>query len=288
MANSLSRIPSRMTKRRSMRSGLCLGLAPGLVVVTIATLFVTGRPGLRADGIDKTRPGSDPGGGAAVQPTESSPTELGESCEAGDVAACVNLAVAYDKGSAVETDKAQAASLYARACELGEPFSCTRAAAMYDGDGEMPGGPDRSGALRRLSVPLYQKACDQERASACVNLAEMYASGRGIERDSTRALELRARACSLDAGSCFDLANAYYRGEGTPKDLGKAAESFKAACDHGSAPACFLLARIVEQDPESEGGQKAALSLYERACSAGFEPACRDAKRLEHEPEDRQ
>jgi TPR repeat protein len=263
--------------------------APGaraiiLLLVTFAVLRATAEPtGRRGRGhgadltVQESAAQRDPG----AKPAEDSPAEMARKCEAGDVIACVNLAVACDKGSGMKIDKTRAASLYARACELGEPFSCTRGAGLYDDGREMPADRERARGLLKLSVPLYEKACDKLDALACANLADMYANGRGVERDFKRALELRTRSCSVDPQSCLALGNAYYRGEGIPQDLQRAAKFFGKACDGGSPAACFLLASMTERGIEGQGDPKAAVVLYQRACGLGFEPACRDERRLE-------
>lgn len=266
-----------------------LGLCGRVIILSVAMATVTGplsasvrhgEPGMREHGPNATALQDARQRESAVQPAEDSPAELVRNCEAGDVPACVNLAGAFDKGAGVKVDKVRAAALYARACELGEPFSCTRAAGMYQDGGEVPTEPERARMLHELSVPLYEKACARENASACVNLARMYANGHGVERDGQRAIELRTRACSSDSASCFDLANAYYHGDGIPQDLERAAEFFDKACNRGNPAACFLLAGLTERDVGGRGGPKAAIGLYKRACASGFEPACREERRL--------
>jgi TPR repeat protein len=237
-------------------------------------------PRAHEHGADGALPWSVSKSDSNAQSADSRPVDMDRTCETGDVVACVNLAVACERGSGMKVDKVRAASLYARACELGEPFSCTRAASMYEDNRGRP-DPERARDLRKLSVPLYQKACSLQNAPACANLADMYAGGRGVERDVARALELRTLACSVDPQSCFDLGNAYYRGEGVAQDLSKAVKFFGKACDHGDQAACFGLAGLTERNVVGEGGAVAALPLYKRACDLGFKPACREVRRVE-------
>jgi TPR repeat protein len=211
--------------------------------------------------------------------TSDDPVELATACDDGDVIACVNLAVKYDKGMGIAPDRARAAARHERACALGEPSSCSRAADLY-ADSGMPGDVDRAARLRALSIPLYEQHCAEDKGVACDALAYAYSRGDGVKKDVPRAIELRTRACAQDPTHCFSLGNMYYRGEDVPRDLEKAAELFTKAC-HGNHPAaCFLLAEMTER--RNDGRQRcAAMPLYAKACEGGLRLACDGRTRLE-------
>ena len=46
-------------------------------------------------------------------------------------------------------------------------------------------------------VMFLQRACNEGRAAACMNLAKMFETGRGVAQDEARALNLTRRACEL-------------------------------------------------------------------------------------------
>lgn len=54
------------------------------------------------------------------------------------------------------------------------------------------------------AAKLFQKACDQDEALGCTNLAVLYDKGEAVAVDHARAVGLLTRACDLgNLQSCF-------------------------------------------------------------------------------------
>lgn len=89
-----------------------------------------------------------------------------------------------------------------------------------------------------------ERACLDERplnVHACERLGELYAAGRGVERDLDRAVVFYDRACfELDAGlACARAAKKLYAGDdGVEKSSRAALPYFKQGCDRWKLPIC--------------------------------------------------
>ena len=68
---------------------------------------------------------------AACHPGNQEAKRLRESCDAGDAAACNQLAIRVQKGQYVLRDVQHAATLYDRACEGGVATGCASLGVMY-------------------------------------------------------------------------------------------------------------------------------------------------------------
>jgi TPR repeat protein len=87
-------------------------------------------------------------------------------CDAGDAAACDQLAGRYNNGQGVPRDLARAVPLYQRACDGGIDGACLRLGVMYEmGYGVAP-DPARA-------AQIYRTLCDKGVATGCSNLRTM-------------------------------------------------------------------------------------------------------------------
>jgi hypothetical protein len=137
-----------------------------------------------------------------------------------------------------------------------------------------------------------------------------------LSQKHAKAISLcQARCDTGDAGVCLAIADLHLAGAADgAKDATSAASYFEKACDKGSDEACFrgsealrrtdkgradgLLEKGCREEPKTEfalkschglgaaraGGQsvedqKAALALFERACSRGHAPSCSEKRR---------
>ena len=91
----------------------------------------------------------------------------------------------------------------------------------------------------------YEKACDNGDAGACVDLGYMYGTGKGVEQDSTRAMELYEKGCEGgNAVGCANLGWMYYRGRGLAPDRSRARALLEKACALGNQWGCDRLGEI--------------------------------------------
>ncbi len=120
-----------------------------------------------------------------------------------------------------------------------------------DGPGD-PGRPGPGGGTLSEGGPRAQSI-----------LADCLQTGRGIQADPVRAVELYQKAAEGDyVPAICDLGLCYESGEGVEADPVQAAELYRRAADQGYAPAqcnlgvCYLSAIGVEKDegPGPGGG----------------------------------
>ena len=120
----------------------------------------------------------------------------------------------------------------------------------------------------------YQKAAEQNYAPALNNLARLYADGRGVKQDVTKAIELWTKAA--EAGNVtarFNLGLQYGAGIGVKKDARKAAQYLLQAAESGLPEAQFAIAGYYRDGTGVPKDMDAARQWYDRAAAAGFEPA---------------
>ena len=88
-----------------------------------------------------------------------------------------------------------------------------------------------SGDHKKL-VEVYDKACNEGKASGCYNLAVLYSEGTGnVAKDSAKAVKLYEKACSADfATACYNLGLIYADGIVVKQDFAKAKELYEKSC----------------------------------------------------------
>ncbi|WP_334082433.1 tetratricopeptide repeat protein, partial [Helicobacter typhlonius] len=77
----------------------------------------------------------------------------------------------------------------------------------------------------------------------------MYAYGRGVMTDYTKAVELYTQACNMDNRvGCYNLGLLYDEGyKGVRQDYFKARELYAKSCDMGNGSACFSLGLLYSE-----------------------------------------
>jgi len=113
-----------------------------------------------------------------------------KACDAGDLAGCNQLGVAYQRGDGTEPDEGVALGIFTRACSAGHAEACSNEGALLER--ALP--PDANVSPVRVA---YARACDGGAALGCSNLGALHAVGRGMPRDLELALWYFDRACQL-------------------------------------------------------------------------------------------
>ena len=121
---------------------------------------------------------------------------------------------------------------------------------------------------------LYKLAADRGFALAQVDLGRLYESGKGVPQSWPEA----ARLFTLAADRGYPLAQValarlYESGRGVQQSWTEAARLFKLAADQGDAPAQFELGRLYEDGRGVPRSWTQALRLYTLAADQGNEPA---------------
>ncbi|MCB9658531.1 MAG: sel1 repeat family protein [Sandaracinaceae bacterium] len=94
------------------------------------------------------------------------------------------------------------------------------------------------------SARYFGLACDEHDWEGCSALASLLEEGGpGLPRDTSRAVDLRARACAGGfGGACHDLALMYLNGIGVRTDNDRAREYFSHGCGRDYGDSCFAMA----------------------------------------------
>jgi len=109
-----------------------------------------------------------------------------KSCDAGLAEGCFDLGWAEAKGVAGSPDRDTARRYYGLACDKEYGPACNNLAHLRIEANDIEG-----------AVAKFQAGCDDGDASSCVNLADLYDSGKHKVKDAHAASELRRRACVL-------------------------------------------------------------------------------------------
>ncbi|HSO06457.1 MAG TPA: tetratricopeptide repeat protein [Pelomicrobium sp.] len=117
---------------------------------------------------------------------------------------------------------------------------------------------------------LLTAAADAGDARAAWTLGDMYARGRGVALEPSRALAWKERAAQLgDPAAQFIVGQMYARGNGAPKDLVKARSWLERAAARGHPNAQLALAELLV-DKDGAASRKEATAWLERAAAAGL------------------
>ena len=137
-----------------------------------------------------------------------------------------------------------------------------------------PVRPDASNITVEEKSPL-ETACLNGNANACNDLGVKYATGEGVARNHSRAMELYRKACDIgSAVGCGNLAFFYRNGEGSPQDDAQAAAYFKRACNGGYASGCTDLGYMYEKGHGVSKDEKMAVDYYRKGCDGGNAIGC--------------
>jgi len=178
------------------------------------------------------------------------------------------------------------------ACDRGDGARCLAL-------GERTTDPVRAGAA-------YQHGCTAGNDGACLKLATVEITGRGMAQDIAGGIALEDRLCTKHfVDACTNLASAYLSGAFVARDLVRGARLLRAACDGGDDLGCNTLQTLIVQHvlPDDAGGalevcedarparctllgaryfsgtgvavdRPRARELFDRACAAHYANAC--------------
>ena len=125
------------------------------------------------------------------------------------------------------------------------------------------------------AVELWQQAAERHHWKAMLNLANAYAQGEGVERDSERAVQIVEQAMNLGIPSAYDVMGSYsMEGRGVKQSADRAYAFWQLAADKGSASAmAYLGPKLlgVYDNPNAGfwGNRKEGLKMLECALAQG-------------------
>jgi len=85
---------------------------------------------------------------------------------------------------------------------------------------------------------------------------------------------LNLRCMTGDLQRCRVLADMYATGRGVERNLGRAAELYRKVCDAGVGEICNTLGEIYDEVPGFEVSPQEIASLYDRACTLNSAAGC--------------
>ncbi|HHL4080601.1 MULTISPECIES: tetratricopeptide repeat protein [Burkholderia] len=125
------------------------------------------------------------------------------------------------------------------------------------------------------AVDLWTKAAERKHWKAMLNLANAYAQGEGVERDSEHAVQITEQAMKLGIPAAYDLMGTYYmNGMGVKPDASRAYAFWQLAADMGSPSSMAYLGGKMDalyDDPKAGfwGNRKISLQMLECAVAQG-------------------
>lgn len=189
-------------------------------------------------------------------------------CEAGDAGSCATLAVIHREGQGGAKDWAKAAELGQRACDKDVILGCrVAAAAKLGGEGVKK---DKAGG-----IALLERACQAGDGMGCVELGIARLADKQLAGDAQYAFR---RACygGGEHAGCAWLGTLYADGKGGMTRSPKLAASFfEKGCKEGSHLACTGLGVLLASGKGVAKDAARAKQLFEAACNAGHQPACK-------------
>jgi hypothetical protein len=115
---------------------------------------------------------------------------------------------------------------------------------------------------------------------AAIGLLSAIASTRAqMAAESSAALWAKTACEGKNAGQCCDLGLSYATGKGVEKNLSKAAALWREACDGGNAAGCYDLGVFYRKGWGVARDDAKALELAQKACDLHMEQACAAVKK---------
>jgi TPR repeat protein/WD40 repeat protein len=192
-----------------------------------------------------------------------------KAAEAGDAASLMEFASRYAEGRRVELNVQESVRFLALAAESGS----LRAFRLI-GDLVYETGAPGSAAGAAI---FYRKAAMAGDADSISMLGWMYAEGKGVEKDPSRALEWYLKGAAAGAVSAMNNAGVCFRnGTGTAQDLAKAFGWFRKAADAGDRNAMIHVAQLYESGLGTTKNEAEAERWREKAAQRSITNADRE------------
>ncbi|MNS02532.1 Beta-lactamase HcpA precursor [compost metagenome] len=172
---------------------------------------------------------------------------------------CYALALAYENGTGVTRDMAQAVNHYRKAAELGHAAAMNNLGCLYDKGSGVP-------ANRAQAIQYWQQAADRGNVYAQCSIGFAHESGNGLPQDHQQALAWYRRSAEGGCGPAHaNLGNYYMAGIHVPHDLRQAAFHFQRGAELGEARAQYKLGTLYQQGAGVARDAERAADWFRRA-----------------------
>ena len=194
----------------------------------------------------------------------------------GDVDAQFEVGLAYETGTGVKADEAEAARWFRQAALQGN------VEAQYHLARLVARGARGLKQDFPTAVKLYQDAASKGHPQAMNALGQAYQQGKGVEADLAKAAEWYGKAADLKlADAENNLGMLYLEGKGVTRDLARAFKLFESAAAQNDPWGLNNLGGMFEMGWGTAADRTRALDLYRRSLAAGNEKAQQNIARLE-------
>ena len=129
---------------------------------------------------------------------------------------------------------------------------------------------------------VYKSAAESGDPSSMDTVARLYLTGRGVPRDSSKAISWYRKGVSAESSKAMtSLGLLYYSGRGVAKDLTKAYELFQRAAEAGNPRAMSNLATMLYRGESVPADHSKAIQWYQKAARFGESSSQAELKRLD-------
>jgi TPR repeat protein len=202
---------------------------------------------------------------------------LTDKATAGSGEACNELGLIYAEGKLAAAAPAQAASWFARACELGHPGGCANLAVQFLTSNQQPPGREVEMALDFLE----KQSAHSKDGGDCYLVGLAYETGRSRPLDKFKARAFYAQGAALgDLRACQNLARMEYNGEGGAVDHAGAARWWEKLPEGKNVDICLRLAWMYHSGDGVPQNEQQAITLLEKARDLGSAEARQALERI--------
>jgi len=198
-----------------------------------------------------------------------------ELARAGNQDAQIAVALAYESGTDVKPNGAEAADWYRKAADQGNLEATFRLARVFS-RGAVGVNKDPEGAAK-----LYETAAQRGHVEAQNWLGYCYQHGIGIQQSDAGAIEWYSKAANAGlAAAQSNLGLMYVTGKGVATDARRAFAQFDQAAKQGDGWGLNNLAGLYEMGWGVSRDEQIALAYYKRAADMGNKTAGQNLQRL--------
>ncbi|WP_168210715.1 tetratricopeptide repeat protein [Persicimonas caeni] len=212
----------------------------------------------------------------AYQP-EVAKKYLTKACNLGSDAACIDVANLVTRGVHVEQSLEDAVGFLSTGCEADGATSCSKLADRLRLGMGAPADPKQASTKAKRSLDIVRNNCEDGVYGHCDWAAHLIAHGDGDRTDFSAAREYLRKKCDEDiASACIEIGEQKSTGELFPRDRQKGVDKLVALCkDSDLETACYEAAYFMRFGHSDELDLTRSVDLYQSLCDDDNPVACR-------------
>lgn len=193
-------------------------------------------------------------------------------CDNKDGFACYRLAELYQfgRGGGVDVDKA--ATLFEQSCEYEHFEGCTKRAELARNGTGTPA----------IELDYSVKACEGRLPLACIAAGKQLTDGRGVERDTLKAISMYEKGCDLgDVDGCSGAGDLLSDPKGGNDAKVRALAMYISACTGHSGYGCLKVGIALHEGIGAPADDDKARTHFSKACEWNVKDGCDAVKQLD-------